>query len=123
VNILAEYIVVSMVGICFIKLSTRATVALNFFKKNNLMLWQDIVITTASIVFSAALVPQIYRCFKEKKCQITRATSGPTFIGLFAVSYTYYTLNLFLSTVVCFITAILWLTLFIQRIAYKTKKD
>jgi|GEM_PF-1162233 len=83
------------------------------------MLWQDIVITTASIVFSAALIPQIYRCFKEKKCQITRATSAPTIIGVFSVSIAYITLGLYWSAGFGFINGLLWLTLFIQRFAYR----
>lgn len=83
------------------------------------MLWQDFVITATSIVFSAALIPQIYRGFKDKKGHIAYATSIPTFAGLYLMCYVYFTLDLFLSTVVCFITGTMWLTLFVQKLIYK----
>lgn len=83
------------------------------------MLWQDAVITAASIVFSAALIPQIYHGFKEKKGHIAYATSVPTLVGLYVICYAYFTLGLVLSTVVCFITGTLWLTLFVQKLVYK----
>ncbi len=82
------------------------------------MPWQDIVITITTIVFSIALFPQIYRGFKEKKGHIAYATSVPTFIGLFVISFAYYTLGLFFSTIMTFITGTLWLILFIQRVKY-----
>ena len=82
------------------------------------MLWQDILITTASFVFSLALFPQIYYGFKEKKGHITYATSVPTFIGLYAICIAYFSLHLVLSTIVCFITGTLWFILFIQRWMY-----
>ena len=83
------------------------------------MLWQDIVITIATIVFSAALLPQVVHGFKEKRGAIKLATSAPTFVGLFVVSGTYFTLSLYFSAVVCFITGVLWFILFVQRLIYK----
>jgi len=84
----------------------------------NNMLWQDIVIAIACIIFSVSLIPQIYQGFKEKKGHIAYATSVPTFIGLFAITYTYFTLGLVFSGVISFITGALWLTLFIQKLIY-----
>ena len=82
------------------------------------MVWQDIVIMAASLIFSISLVPLVYNGFKEKKGFITLATSGPTFVGLCAVAVSLFTLSLFFSSIVTAFTATLWLILFIQRIIY-----
>lgn len=83
------------------------------------MIWQDIVITIANIIFSASLLPQVIYGFKKRKGFVTATTSGPTFIGLYAISIAFYSLNLTLSAIVSFITGTLWLTLFVQRIVYE----
>lgn len=83
------------------------------------MIWQDIVITCASILFSVSLIPQVYSGFKEKIGPIKFQTSIPTFIGLYVVSFVYYTLSLYFSSVITFITGTVWLILFIQRLIYK----
>ncbi len=83
------------------------------------MLWQDIVIVVANIIFFASLVPQVYYGFKEKKGFITLATSGPIAIGLYAMSISFYTLNLYFSSIVSMMTGTLWLVLFIQRLMYR----
>ncbi len=87
------------------------------------MSWQDIVITASSIVFSLSLFPQIYKGFKEKKGHIAYATSVPTFIGLYVISFAYFTLGLYLSTIMCFITGTLWVILLGQRVTYKKTVD
>jgi len=83
------------------------------------MLWQVIVIMVANIIFFTSLVPQAYYGFKEKKGFITLATSGPISIGLYAMSISFYTLNLYFSSIVSSMTGTLWLVLFIQRILYR----
>ncbi len=83
------------------------------------MIWQDILISSMSIVFSVSLIPQIYSGFKEKVGPIKFQTSIPTFIGLYVVSFTYWTLALFFSSVITFITGTVWLILFIQRLMYQ----
>lgn len=86
-------------------------------------MWQDYVITAASFIFSAALIPQVYKGYKEKKGTISYATSGPTFIGLYAICYAYFTLDLFLSMAISLITGTLWFALFIQRLVYKKQES
>jgi hypothetical protein len=85
------------------------------------MLWQDIVIMVANIIFFISLVPQAYYGFKEKKGFITLAPSGPISIGLYAMSVCFYSLNLYFSSIVSFMTGTLWLVLFIQRMVYIEK--
>ncbi|MBU1623116.1 MAG: hypothetical protein KKH52_01670 [Nanoarchaeota archaeon] len=83
------------------------------------MLWQDLVITIATFVFSISLLPQVLLGFKKKKGLITLATSGPTFLALYVVAVVYFTLSLYLSFVVGLITATLWLILFLQKLRYR----
>lgn len=82
------------------------------------MVWQDVAIGIASIVFTVSLLPQLYSGFREKKGPIKPLTSVPTFLGLFAVSLAYFTLALYLSAVVCFLTGAIWLALFSQWAMY-----
>ncbi|MBT3324441.1 hypothetical protein HN681_01980 [archaeon] len=82
------------------------------------MLWQDLVITIANLLFTYSLAHQVYYGFKKKKGLLTLIASGLTFIGLYAIAIAFFTLNLYFSSVVATINATLWLTLFIQRIKY-----
>jgi len=83
------------------------------------MVWQDIVITIASIVFSVALVPQVIAGFKDRKGFVTLAASIPTTLGLYVLSFTYLSLNLSYSAVTAFLTGTLWWVLFMQRLVFK----
>ncbi|HAT03632.1 MAG TPA: hypothetical protein DCS29_02525 [Candidatus Magasanikbacteria bacterium] len=82
------------------------------------MIWQDIVITIASIIFSLALFPQVYYGFKNKKGAITHSTSVPTFLGLYVIAFVYFSLELYFSAGMSIITGTLWLIFCIQRIKY-----
>jgi hypothetical protein len=82
------------------------------------MVWQDVAISVASLVFSLSLLPQLWAGFREKKGPIKPQTSVPTFAGLFVVSCAYFTLSLIFSAIVCFLTGCIWLALFLQRVAY-----
>lgn len=82
-------------------------------------MWQDLLISVASIIFTISLVPQVYYGYKEKSGPIHHQTSVPTFLGLYAITIAYLSLNLYYSTFFAGTTATLWLILFIQRIKYK----
>lgn len=82
------------------------------------MIWQDIVITIASIIFSVALIPQVYYGFRDKVGPIAYSASIPTFIGLYVICFAFWTLSLYSSAVITFSTGTLWLILFIQRVIY-----
>lgn len=83
------------------------------------MIWQDILIMVANIIFSISLVPQVYHGFKKKVGTIKLLTSGPTTVGLFALSYAFFTLHLYLSSTFSLVSGLLWMTLLIQRLVYK----
>lgn len=82
------------------------------------MVWQDSVLTFIIIIFGYALIPQIYYGFKHKKATMTLQTSAITFSGILVVAFTYYTLELYMSSFINLILASFWLILFIQRIIY-----
>ena len=82
------------------------------------MVWQDYVMSAVMILLSYAIVPQIIRGFKKKKCDVSSSTSLMSFSGLYILSFTYITLDLYFSSTVTFITATFWLILFIQNKVY-----
>jgi len=83
------------------------------------MVWQDIVIAIASILFGYSLAYQVFRGFKEKKGFLTLQSSLITTIGLCAITIAYLSLKLYLSAIVAVFSGIMWFLLFIQRIIYK----
>ena len=83
------------------------------------MIWQDLLIAIANVIFSVSLVPQVYYGFKKKKGMITIATSMPTFIALYWIVVAFYTLELYLASVLSFVSGSLWFVLFLQRVVYK----
>jgi len=70
-------------------------------------MWQDITITIILIAFAYALVPQVIRGFKLKRKLVSAQTSLITFLGMYALSYIYLTLNLNLSVIISLITGTL----------------
>jgi hypothetical protein len=82
-------------------------------------MWQDILITIANAFLGYALIPQIIKGFKEKKVNISFQTIILYAIALYMIAISFFTLELFLSSIVTGIAATLWLILFIQSIIYK----
>jgi hypothetical protein len=83
------------------------------------MVWQDIVISLAQIVLTASLIPQIYTGFKKRRGLIMLSTSIPTAIGIYVLSFCYYTLGLYFSSIIGAIMATLWLVIVLQRVLYR----
>ncbi|MDA3854857.1 MAG: hypothetical protein PF569_01265 [Candidatus Woesearchaeota archaeon] len=82
------------------------------------MVWQDFVISGANLLFIYSLSNQVFYGFKTKKGLIALSSSFLTFIGLFAISFAFYTLDMYLSFIALFVSAWLWVALFFQRIKY-----
>lgn len=82
------------------------------------MIWQDIIITIANLLFTYSLFHQVIYGFKKKKGLLTLTTSGLTTLGLYAMAISFLTLNLYFSAVVSSLNATLWLILLIQRVIY-----
>jgi len=83
------------------------------------MVWQDIVMGVANLLFTYSLANQVHVGFRKKKGFLTLTSSGLTSVGLYAISVAFFTLSLYFAAVASAINASLWLTLFIQRIVYK----
>jgi hypothetical protein len=83
------------------------------------MVWQDIVVAIANILFGYSLVYQVYFGFKKRKGLLSKQTSILTTIALYALSVAYFSLNLYLSAVIGIFNGTMWLLLFIQGIIYE----
>jgi hypothetical protein len=83
------------------------------------MIWQDLVIGICNSIFIYSLSNQVYYGFKNKIGTITLITSGFTTLGLYVMSVTFITLDLYFSGFMLFLTGSLWATLFVQRLKYK----
>ena len=83
------------------------------------MIWQDIVISVITVLFSYALIPQISHGFKHKKKTITLQTSLITFVGLYAIGICFLTLGLYYSALMDFLAGTLWFIIFLQGILYR----
>jgi hypothetical protein len=83
-----------------------------------MMVWQDIVIAIANVLFGYSLAYQVWRGFKDKKGYLTLQASVLTAVGLYALAISFFTLGLFVSTIVSTFNGTMWLILFIQRILY-----
>ena len=82
-------------------------------------MWQDIIISIANILFGYSLVYQVYMGFKKKKGTIEKQTSILTTLGLYALAIAYFSLGLYISTIIGIFNGTLWLILFIQAQIYK----
>ena len=83
------------------------------------MIWQDLVISIANILFSLSLVYQAFKGFKEKKGFLAIPTSSLTTVALYAIAFVYFNLELYISAIVSILNGTIWLLLFIQGIIYK----
>lgn len=83
------------------------------------MVWQDLVLTFANIIFAVSLIPQVYKGFKTKTGPITPATSIPTSVGLYIITFAFYSLALYYSAILSFVNGTFWFILFLQRIIYR----
>ena len=83
------------------------------------MVWQDIIVTIANILFSYSLIWQVYYGYKKKKALISLQSSFLTMIGLYALAVVYFSLNLIFSTITGLISGTLWLFLFIEGLIYE----
>ncbi|MBU3906733.1 MAG: hypothetical protein KKA64_00610 [Nanoarchaeota archaeon] len=82
-------------------------------------MWQDVVIAIVNVLFAYSLVYQVYVGFRDKKGFLSLQTSILTTIGLYAVAFVYFSLNLYLSTIISFFNGGMWFLLLFQRLVYK----
>lgn len=82
------------------------------------MVWQDILISVVNVVLSSSIAYQVYLGFRNKKGYLSLFTSSLSFLGLYVISATFFSLALYYSAIITAISATLWLTLFVQKIIY-----
>ncbi|MBT4935696.1 hypothetical protein HOL21_02130 [Candidatus Woesearchaeota archaeon] len=82
------------------------------------MVWQDMVIAIANLLFTFSIFSQVHHGFKRKKGFVILQTSGLTSLGLYAIAIAFFTLSLYFSAIIASINATLWAILFVQRIVY-----
>ena len=83
------------------------------------MVWQDIVIAIANVLFGYSLAYQVMKGFKDKQGYLTLQASFLTTIGLYALAFSFFTLGLIVSTIIATFNGTMWLILFIQSLMYK----
>jgi hypothetical protein len=83
------------------------------------MVWQDMIIALANILFGYSLAYQVYKGFKDKKGYLTIQASFLTTLGLFAMVISFFSLGLLFSAAVAAFNGAMWLLLFIQGLLYK----
>ena len=81
-------------------------------------MWQDIVISIASIIFVYAMFPQIIYGFKTKKGLISLQFSLLNLFAMIGLVVVYANLNLIFSTIINILISFLWIILLIQRVKY-----
>ncbi len=87
------------------------------------MIWQDVIVSLASIIFAYAMIPQIIYGFKTKKGLISIQFALLNIIAMIGLIVVYANFNLTYSTVLNVIITILWAVLLIQRLAYGPVKE
>lgn len=83
------------------------------------MIWPDLAIALANILFSYSIVNQIIQGFKHKKGFIHFGTAILTVFGAFVMTISLLYLGLIFSALVNLLNALLWSILTIQRIIYQ----
>jgi hypothetical protein len=73
--------------------------------------WQDVVLSTAAVVFFVSLVPAMVK----RETRIPRTTSVPTAIGVYAQTAAFATLGLTLTAVLTLLIALAWTHLAVWR--------
>lgn len=76
-----------------------------------MVLWQDHVFLIGSFVTAIVLIPTL----RDPKSTLPILTSGPTSVILLVYSFTYFTLELYLSAFGAFVTGLMWTAILVYR--------
>lgn len=85
-------------------------------------MWQDYVMSIASMMFSYSLVPQLVKCFKDKYVQMPTQTIALTIAGLILYNTCSYTLELYVSYAIGIFTTSCWALLAILKWKYDKQR-
>jgi len=82
-------------------------------------MWQDFVMGGVGTLFGIALIPEVYRGFKQKIQHMSKYTTVTTAVGIYVLAYAEYTLGMVYAPLLSSLTATLWVLIFVQSIIYK----
>jgi len=85
-------------------------------------MWQDYVMSFASILFGYSLIPQVIKCFNDKYVQIPMQTILFTWTGLVLYNICSYTLKLYISVGIGVITTSCWTVLGLLKWIYSEQR-
>mgnify|MGYP000335403361 CR=1 FL=1 len=74
-------------------------------------MWQDYVVSIAQIMLVIGIVPIV---FSDEKPPLS--SSSTTSTALLIMGFSFMTLGLVLSTIFTLVCAVLWVTLFVQKV-------
>lgn len=74
-------------------------------------MWQDFVFGAGGIVLGILLLPTLL----DTSSSISRKTSIPTFLVLLLFSFTFFTLDLYISAIAHLFSGILWMAIALWR--------
>ena len=83
------------------------------------MIWQDIVIALANTIFIFSLSEQAYEIIKKKSSSLSLINSMTLGLGLSAISFSMFTLDLYFSSIVTGLNALLWFVISILTLKYR----
>lgn len=81
-------------------------------------MWQDLVFGIGNIINVIALIPTLSKNKENSECKIQYFTSVMTSIVLFSFVISFFTLKLYVSSIVTFLLFICWSMLALQRFYY-----
>ena len=79
------------------------------------MITPDIIITACNLILLPPLIPMILSPVSQKPPLLS---SVPTFIGLYIMGLTFFSISLTFTTIMTLLTGTAWLVLAIQRIKF-----
>lgn len=80
---------------------------------------QDKIMFICLIMFVYSIIPLVWYGFKQKKSLVPRQTSIITFVGLYICAICMVSLRLYWASMANFISATLWLIVFVQGVIWK----
>lgn len=86
-------------------------------------MWQDYVMSCASLLFGYSLIPQVVACIREKRVQMTKQTILLTWIGVLLCNICSFSLELYISVVIGTVTFACWTMLGILKWRYREQKN
>ncbi|MFP4402383.1 MAG: hypothetical protein ACLFPL_04070 [Candidatus Nanoarchaeia archaeon] len=85
------------------------------------MIWQDVVIALANTIFIFSLSEQAYEIIKHKISTMSLINTFTLGVGLSAISFSMFTLDLYFSSVVTGLNALLWFIIGVLTLKYQIK--